>query len=172
MFERRLSQSVDATTLRGKLLFSVNLTPAATPINLITLQANAFGARSVAFAAIFTQWKIKRLIMKFSSSVGSTTTGAAVGVYDDVAATADIPTTLGDVMQLRSSAASLPGDTVPTSFIYEPVDKSLWHFCVTDSQDSRLTTYGVMYGATVTGTGLLAIEIDFELVYKGAADIS
>jgi len=171
-FEQRLAQSVDATVLRGKLIFNTT-TVAITPTVILTLSANAFGTRSIAFAANFTQWKIKRLFFKFTSTGGSGTPGVAVGVYDDVATSADIPTTLSDVAQLRCSALALPANTVPVFFEYQPVDKKLWHFTTSDSGDSRLTNYGVVYAALVSGSSAAVfMECDYELVYKGAADLS
>lgn len=171
-FEQRLAQSADATVLRGKLIFSTTIV-STTPTVILTLSANAFGTRSIAFAANFTQWKIKRLLMKFTGIVGAANVGAAAGVFDDVSSSTDVPTTLSDVAQLRCSALSPPGSTIPCFFEYKPNDSKLWHFTTSDSGDSRLITYGVLYAVAVSGSSAAFFaEVDYELVYKGAADVS
>jgi hypothetical protein len=171
-FEQRLSTSTDASTLRGKLIFNTSSVTTA-PTLIFTIAPATFGSRSIAMASIFTMYKVKRLLFKFCGVVGSSAVGAAAGVYDDVSTSADIPTTLSDVAQLRCSALALPGNTVPVFFEYKPVDAKRWYYTTSDSGDSRLVVYGLVYAAAVSGSsGSFFCEVDYELVYKGAADVS
>jgi hypothetical protein len=124
-------------------------------------------------ANIFTQFRLKYIGIKATCSTAATSgtpVGCTFGIYDDVSNTADLPTTVNDVLQLRSSALSLPYQTVPTELVWRPVDTQVWKYTTSDSGDARFTVFGCLVVASApTGNSLFTAEIDYELVYKGSS---
>jgi hypothetical protein len=172
-FEQKLSRSSDATVLRGKFLATATI--GATPSISLVLNPNNFGPRAAALAAIFTRFRFKSIGFKFICTSGTfVSSDGAIGVLDDSSGTeGDAPTTINSVLEMRCSALNLTAETVPTEFRWEPVDKTLWYatYPGATGSDARLVNAGVVYqSATATGV-IMSIEMDYELVFKGATDI-
>lgn len=170
-FEASLATTADSTVLHGKVILVSATTP--TPLLLLGLTPAAapFGARANAMSTIFSRYRFKKLIIRFLSTSNGPT---ALGVLDDVSTvTGDGPTTVSGISELRCSALTFTGDTVPTMFTWTPVDKSKWYYC--DSEpvvgDQRLTQTGSLWAAA-TVAGSVQMEIDYVIVFKGASDIT
>jgi hypothetical protein len=174
-FESKLATTSDATPLRGKLLIVANTTNVVSaPLVLHPLN---LGVRTAALASVFTKYRFKRIGFRFTGTSGATNLSSTVvlGILDDsTTGEGDAPASVASILELRSSAASLESETVPTEFTWTPVDKNLWYACqapVTGA-DPRLVYPGILYaGDAIAATGRANIEIDFEIVFKGATDI-
>lgn len=174
VFERTLGRTNDSCVLRGKLI--INPTLNSTPAQISYLIPNFFGARATAFGNVFSRFRIKALNIRFlpagNASTGSLAT--AVGILDDPSSTTS-PATGSDVLELRSSALALAGQTVPSNILYTPLDKTKWYYTIgVTGSDNRLTVPGFLYGYVNTpgsSSGLpVGMEIDFSLVFAGATD--
>jgi hypothetical protein len=152
--------------VEGKLVGQLAIT-GGTIATVLFLQPQNFGSRASAFATIFSNWRIKMLRIRFlgsaSSSVISTT---SMGILDDVGVTGEPPTTVSGVSELRCSATTFSGETVPVNFEYSQVDKTQWYRTITGT-DTRWVSPGVLYAASPV-TGTVAYEIDYRLVFQGA----
>jgi len=171
-FEANLSRSSDSTVLRGKSFAVLAGVTAVTLALALTPTATLMGGRANALATVFSRYRFKDVRMKILSG-GSGSGFAVVGVIDDTTVvTGDFPTTASGVSELRCSATSFVGQTVPTQFEWSPVDKNLWYYCDPEtSGDSRLVNSGsIVYSSTSTAP--VSIEIDYTLVFKGATDLS
>jgi len=176
-FEKKLALSSDACVIRGKLLFSV--ASITTPAIGIVLHPSNLGVRTAALANIFTRYKFKELAFRFTSvlTTGGTPSTGVIGILDDASGIeGDAPTTSGGVMELRTSAAALAGETLPTEFVYRPVDKTLWYATTTGGSsgsvsDPRLLFPGILYVAAPVSSSF-SLEVDYTVVYKGANDIA
>jgi len=169
-FEAKLSQSNDATTLRGKLVFAVPTTTTPT-VQLILSPQNSsnFGVRAAALAGVFSRYRFKYVQIKFLNAIVTGVGITAVGIQDDVAITANNPTSTAGVAELRCSGTTFQSQTLPTQFRWEPVDKNYWYYCTNDLTDGRLSISGEMWVGS-NGAGTVDIEIDYCLVFKGATD--
>jgi len=170
-FERQLAQSNDSTVLRGKALFQFNV--GTTPGILLTLTPQNLGVRGLALSTVFSRFRIKAAVFKYSSAGVVTGLTTAIGLVDDATTGSDGPTTLSGVLQLRTSASYLPNQTEPSTFMYRPVDKTKWYYCNAGGtgSDQRLSVPATLYGAAVAAATTIVIEIDFSLVFSGADDI-
>jgi len=165
-FEATLSTSNDSTVLRGKVLTSSALT--STPVNLLTLVPTntAFGVRSVAMGTIFSRYRFKYLKIRFLCNTTNQGT-TALGVQDDISITANNPTSISGIAELRCSGTALGSQTVPTVFEWRPADTRWWYYTTNDLTDPRLSTSGILWAA---GASPVEVEIDYCIVFKGATD--
>jgi len=173
-FERKLARSSDACVLRGKF-YSTIAPSAGTPVLLYALHPSNLGVRASALANIFTRFRFLSVGFKFSVSTATqAATGGVMGVLDDASGTeGDAPTSTNAVLELRTSALNLPTDTVPTEFMWKPVDRNLWYSTSSAASvsDPRLLFPGVIYVGPIGGAGTtFTVELDWELVFKGASD--
>jgi hypothetical protein len=156
----------------GKLL--VAQATSTTPNVLFNMHPLAFGARAAAMAAIFTSFKIKRIVFRvFVNSAQVSNQATVLGILDDATSTeGDAPTTAAGVLELRCSRVQYSGQTLPSEFEFTPVDKNLWYKCSTATSvtDPRLVYPGILYAAVDTGVGFVSIEANYHLVFKGASD--
>jgi len=168
-FEATLSQSSDATVLRGKLLFAQPLT--TTPVSILALNPSAagnFGARASAMSGIFSRYRFKYLKIRFLSNASSVAI-AAVGVQDEPNAVVALAN-VNSVAELRCSGTDLGVQTVPTIIEWRPVDHNLWYYTQTEtSGDPRLVSNGNVYAAA-SAASTIGVEIDYCIVFKGATD--
>jgi len=173
-FEAKLSQSSDSTPLRGKVIFTQSTGTTATPVNALALVPSVagFGARANAFADVFSRYRFKYVKFRFLTSQNTTGTAtiASIGVQDDIAVTANNPATVSGVAELRCSGTVFANQTVPTQFEWQPADKNLWYYTTNDLTESRLSTSGILWAASSTVNGVVEIEMDFCIVFKGATD--
>jgi len=170
--EEKRASSSDTLVLRDRFVGGSALT--VTPVVIANINPQALGTRTQAIAGVFTRYKIKDLTIKFMSAAagGTNASVSALGVIDDSSATSpDVPTSFPDVVNLRCSATDFSNQTMPTYLKYVPVDRDLWYYCqagVTGS-DPRLSNLANLYGAC-SGTGIsVAFQIDYTIVFKGAA---
>jgi len=170
-FNAKLAQSSDSHVVKGKLFFTaIATTP--TPSLLINLYPNGpdFGQRIEALQNIFTRYRLKSLKIKYLTNPSLSTVGSvAVGVQDDILITGLTPTTLSGVAELRCSSTVLNGQTVPSEFEWEPLDRKRWYYTQTTSAEPRTSTYGSMFVAS-SGSGQVSIEIDYVFVFAGATN--
>lgn len=169
-FERQVVRSSDATPLKGKLQFTSSATGTPSAVLLLNpASATNFGVRAASVALAFSRYRFKYIRVKFLSNQGTSTSGACVGVLDDIAISGAIPTTASGVAELRASGTSFLSQTVPTSFEWRPADPNLWYYVSSDAIDTRLSVSGIMYVAS-TAASVIDIEVDYSLVFKGAVD--
>jgi hypothetical protein len=165
-FEKNLAKSGDSSVIDGKVVGSFTLT-GGTIGTVLFLQPANFGSRAAAYAGIFSNWRIKMMRVRFlgaaTASVISTT---SMGILDDVGVTGEPPTSVSGVAELRCSATSFSGESVPVNFEYTQVDKTQW-FRTVAGTDQRWVTPGILYAASPV-SGSVAYEIDFRLVFQGA----
>jgi hypothetical protein len=176
-FEEKLARSSDATVLRGKLLLQASST--STPTVALAIIPSQLGVRATALGGIFTKYRVKSVLLKFMSANTSGTTltgGGVLGFYDDATTgEGEAPTTAAGVLEQRCSASNFSGQTTPTMLRWEPVDKRLWYATTQGvaGSDLRLVFPGLIYIAGLASTTSVGfdIELDFTLVFKGAADV-
>jgi len=168
-FENRLARSSDACTLIGKVFFSSSAGTAATSV--VAFAPVNLGARATSLANVFSDYKIKRIGIKFQPAASSTIS-VAVGVLDDSSTLeGDAPSNIQDIIELRCSAVSLTSTTIPTELSWSPINSKLWYKTAAGAtgSDVRLTVPGILYQAA-TAADQNAIEIDYEIVFRGAID--
>jgi hypothetical protein len=170
-FEANLARGNDAFVLRGKLL--LNATVGTTPSIMVELFPSALGPRAAALAGVFSRYRFKEVLFKFLGSISSVPTLSTVGVLDDSLGTeGDAPVNATSVLELRSSASAFATQTMPSSFKWQPIDKTKWYYTfsgVTGS-DARLANSGTLYGASGTASDNIQMEVDYTIVFSGAVD--
>jgi len=162
-FERALGRTNDSCVLRGKFILTT-ATLTTTPSTILNINPNLFGSRAAGLASSFTRFRIKGLNVRFLTP-GSTT---AIGFLDDPSGSSGFPTTLSDVLELRSSALYLNGQTMPSNILYSPIDKMKW-YSTTQTGDAREYFASTLVAASSGSVGVSA-EIDFSIVFAGAGD--
>jgi hypothetical protein len=169
-FERMLGRTNDSCVLRGKVIINVT-TLGSSPFQVGFLVPNFFGARATAFGSVFSRFRIKAMNIRFMQAVtGGTQVPTVVGVLDDTNSSSTLPTTGSDVLELRSSAFAQPGQTIPCNVLYTPVDKTKWYYIgAPTGTDNRLAVPGFLYAYT-SAAATFPLEVDFSLVFAGAAD--
>jgi len=183
-FEARLARSTDASVLCGKFLTSAT-SITTTPSSFFSLSPANLGVRAVALSAIFARYRFKYVRFKFSGTITVATAPTLVpgilvlAVLDDSStAEGDAPTTATALTELRCSGTNFAIQTVPTEFVWQPVDKTKWYYTYNGASgsDVRLVAPGVLYTASTVAAGSgvatsIDVEIDYELVFSGAVDI-
>jgi len=173
-FESSLSRGGDSCVVRSKQLLQP--TVGTTPTLILNINPAGLGGRQTAIGAVFSDFRVKNVLVRF---IGSTTATSipetvAVGFLDDSSgAEGDAPTNANDILELRCSGVSLGATTVPTEIVYRPVNSQLWYktFAGASGSDPRLTTPAVLYAASAAA-GAASIEVDVTIVYKGAVDLA
>jgi len=176
LFEQKQTQSNDSLHLVGKLLLTTTVT-STTPINPLSLNPFNLGSRATALANVFSRFRFKYVNFKFTSQSGSNNSSATscLGVSDDSTENIVVPQNTSDVLELRSSASYLQNQTIPSEFVWMPVDRTKWYYTQPGStgSDSRLSQNAELYvgafGSATTGVNI-SIEIDFSVVFCGAVD--
>lgn len=172
-FAERMARS-DRTTIKGKLLFfGVSLTTGVN--NLLTVTPNNLGIRPAALAAIFSQYHINFIRVKFIDVNSSPFTNTTVlGFLDDASGSeGDAPTTTVGVLELRCSAVSMIGATIPTEFMYTQKASSFWlkTSAGASGSDPRLSVAAILFAGSA-GASALTYELDFSITFQGAIDVS
>jgi hypothetical protein len=171
-YEANLSRGGDSCVIHSKQF--ITSTVGTTPSAVLVLTPANFGARQLAVAGIFSDFRIKQIVVKFISSISSISAGSALGVLDD-SSTAELnpPTSIGGVLELRCSAANFTAETVTTTFVYTPTNTTLWYKTYPGStgSDARFFAPGVLYGAGQSAATVLTLQLDISVVYKGALDV-
>jgi hypothetical protein len=174
-FERKLaSNSQDSTCSYGTFL--VQTTVGTTPSAILSIQPSSFGVRAIALGAIYARYRFKYLRIKFTSSASGSSAAitSALAIFDDSSSgEGDLPTTIGGVLECRCSATFLQNSSIPTQFMWEPVDKSKWYYTYggASGSDPRLTVQAILAAAAIANSSGLVAEVDYCIVYKGAVDI-
>lgn len=164
---------VDALNTRGKNLTSAILSSTAVT-NIGVLNCTYFGVRVLNMAAIFTMWRIKRLVFRITFTPAVAANDLLVfGVLDDSSgAEGDAPTSASGILALRTSGtiANTVGTVVRE---YKPANKNwMYTYAGQTNSDPRLTTYGVLYASQlVTGSSTVYVQADYSISFKGANDI-
>jgi len=100
-FEFQLATRSDRTRLLGKTLVSSAASlPGPAGINI---NPSVLGARAASLALLFARWKINRLVLKVLTLPASQV--AVAGFLDDSITSADVPTSMVGVLQLRCSVS-------------------------------------------------------------------
>jgi hypothetical protein len=172
-FEAGRARNTDTTVLRGVLLSNVGA--GTTPSALIVFNPSSaanFGTRAAALSAVFSRYRFKSIRVRFLGTTTATGTQAfqSLGVQDDVSITSQNPTTASGVAELRCSGVTLGDQTVPTEFIWTPVDKNLWYYTTNDLTEARLSTSGILWGASSGTSGSISLQLDYTIVFQGAID--
>jgi hypothetical protein len=169
-FENRLAVSSDSFNLKGKFadIFPVTTTPNA----ILNLNSISLGQRSTQLSGVFSRYRINKLVFRFISGSSQNVT---LGILDDSSAgEGDAPGSAQSVLEMRCSALSLTGQTVPTQFTWSPLDRSKWYYCTpgASGSDVRLSIAAVLYcvaSSTAISSGFTC-EIDYDITFKGAVD--
>lgn len=165
--EVQRANSTDAISFIGKLFFNHALTT-TTPGLARTLHPDYLGERAADLARIYSYYKIKELVVRFSAN-----SPVILGVLDDIIGEGDAPTTYSDVSELRSSMVSHgTGGQPPTELYWKPVDSDLWYKCYSaGSLTSELYESGNLYVTQPTAVvTTVSVEMTFKIVFKGALD--
>jgi hypothetical protein len=165
--EVQRSQTTDAISFIGKLMFNHSLTTTA-PALTRTLHPDFMGERAADLARIYSYYKIKELVVRFSAN-----NPVICGVLDDIIGEGDAPATFSDVSELRSSMVSHgQGGQPATELYWKPVDTDLWYKCYSaGTSTNELYESGNMYLALPTAaTTVVTVEMTFKIVFKGALD--
>jgi hypothetical protein len=167
--EMKRTTANDATPLFGKVVFNVD-TSSTAPTMILKLHPKFLGDRAADFIFIYTYYKIKKLVFRFSTNVINP---VILGVLDDIQGEGDTPSTFSDVSELRSSMVNHGSNQPPTELYWEPVDKDLWYKTydagvLTGELYESGNTYLAPMTSTVTKT---SVEVTYELVFKGACDV-
>lgn len=165
--EVQRAQTTDAISFIGKLYFNHSLTN-TTPALARTLHPDFMGERAADLARIYSYYKIKELVVRFSANFP-----VIAGVLDDIIGEGDAPTTYTDVSELRSSMVSHgTGAQPPTELYWKPVDTDLWYKCYSaGSLTNELYESGNFYlTQPQTANATVTVEMTFKMVFKGALD--
>ncbi len=168
-FEATLATSSDATVIRAKLFLTP--TTATTPTVVTAFDPVSLGGRLAAVSGIYSSYRFKQIVVKFLTVPGSGS--VSLGALDDASgAEGDAPSTISGVQELRCSGSSMQGVTVPTDFVWRPVDTALWFktFAGSSGSDQRLVIPAILYAAGASGTPQFSLELDITCVFKGAVD--
>jgi len=127
------------------------------------------GGRVSTAASIFTRFRIISATVEYVPAVGSTSGGSlAFAILDDIGTTAEESgiTSYATAIQLRRSRSCTTWKK--TVLNYNPVDRTKWYYCTTDSGDSRfeipftLVCFGMeLADSTVYGTFVIRYNIEF-----------
>lgn len=167
-FQAQLARS-DACPLKGKFIQAAALT--TTPTSLLAISPLNLGVRANGLSAFFTRYRIKYLNVKFTTNTTSLGNAvSALGFIDDVATSTSTPSSVGGVGELRCSATCFGSETVPSRLMWKPSDPNRWYYTQTDGDDPRFEFPAVLYGASSANQNL-AMEIDYSIVFSGAADV-
>jgi len=175
-FADDIGQHQDSCNTQGKTLFSVILGSAAVT-NAGVMNPTFFGTRVTNMAAIFTRWRINKLVFRIAFDSATTPSAAAFGVYgilDDASgAEGDAPTSADGLLALRVSGTVGFNTTAGTTRVYKPPDKD-WRFCYAGAtgSDPRLYAYGVLFVQQLgTASTSVYVQADYSITFKGATDI-
>lgn len=172
-FEAQLSNRSDRSRLLGKTFVSTGSSAVVFGLNV---NPSLLGARPSAYSTIFLRWKINRLIIK-PLLLPLTGSGSVVGIMDDTVLSADIPTSLAGVLNLRCSV-SYPANQIAyenyNDFEWRPSrGPPKWFFTTLEgsSSDPRLEVPCSIWFAQPGGT-LVApnFQIDYDISFEGAVD--
>jgi hypothetical protein len=169
-FESSLAAGSDAFNLKGKLFVNPSLT--TTPSVFQTINPSSLGVRAAALGLVFARYRVNRLIVKFQAS--SNSANALVGFLDDSSTgEGDGPSSVNGILEYRCSGVSFNTATVPTYLEWRPTDASKWYYCTAGASgsDPRLSVAAILYGGITISGGGCAVEIDFDITYKGAVDV-
>jgi hypothetical protein len=162
----------DRTTIKSKLLFpNVSLSNGVNSI--LTIDPNNLGTRPAALAAIFSQYHINFIRVKFITTATSSVNTTALGFLDDAStAEGDAPTTVSGVLEFRCSGVSLAGETIPTEFMYTQKASSFWlkTYSGASGSDPRLSIAAILFAGSA-GSSVLNYELDFSITFQGAVDV-
>jgi len=165
--EVQRAQTSDAISFIGKLFFNHTLST-VTPALARTLHPDYMGERAADLARIYSYYKIKELVVRFSAN-----NPVIAGVLDDITGEGDAPVTYTDVSELRSSMVSHgTGGQPPTELYWKPVDTDLWYKCYSaGAATAELYESGNFYLALpVASSTVVSVEMTFKIVFKGALD--
>jgi hypothetical protein len=165
--EVQRANNTDAISFIGKIMFNHDLSTVS-PQLARTLHPDFLGERAADLARIYSYYKIKELVVRFSAN-----NAVIAGVLDDITGEGDAPATYSDVSELRSSMVSHgTGGQPPTELYWKPVDTDLWYKCYSAGTGTQeLYESGNLYLALPTaGTTRVTVELTFKIVFKGGLD--
>lgn len=132
----------------------------AVPIQIYT---STFSSKLNAFSVLFTRWRIKKLTVRFHSTLSTTTYGTfALGYLDDPEATA--PTTALKVSQI--SGGRLFSPWVSQSSPFDLAAKG-WLECYADGIATRFNSFGsLIFASTATSAAQFPGFLVFDAVVE------
>jgi hypothetical protein len=167
-FERNLARTSDSAVLRGKFV----VTPSAnnTPSQFLVVEPIYLGQRAIDLGTAFARYRIKALMLRFLAPTDGTS--VVVGLVDDSFSEGDQPGSFSAVSELRCSAVSLSGSTVPSNVYYLPLDHKKWYYTQQgpSGSDQRLVVPATGSICALGTIASIAIEIDYCLVFAGGYD--
>jgi hypothetical protein len=168
-FASRMTKN-DRSTLVGKIVLQpTNSSPTA----ILAVQPLNMGARAAAFAALFAEYHVNYIRIKFLSNTATPTT-AVLGFLDDAGGSeGDGPGSLSALLEYRSSAICMAGTTIPVEFVYTQKASAFWLKTYTgvSGSDIRLSIAAILFLAQ-SGSQTCNIELDFSITFQGAVDVS
>lgn len=146
---------------------------ATTGVTSSPLAPQFLSARTSAMSALYLRYRIRDIVFRILP-VGLASGGVSgnivpVGVFDDDGATAPSPpTTVAQITQLRCSRLAGGNQTVPTDFVWAPIDKSKWYYCQSESSgDPRLLVQASIFTATAP-TDVLSMQVFYNIEFEGS----
>jgi len=179
-FEKMLASRSDQSRLCGKCLTTLSSGSGGAPASS-NINPPFLGVRPAAYAALFTRWRVNRLIVKFIVANSTALEAGVVGFLDDSNTSADVPTSAAGVLALRCSV-SIPLQTTAFSssvstfqeYEWRPSRSSPKWFYTTlegSSSDPRLEVPCSVFVAGSSATANFTIEIDYDITFDGACDV-
>jgi len=169
--ERALAVRGDRVTVKGKNLATVLITGT---IGTALLFPASFGDRVAKLSALFSRWRIVKLIVKNAPVSGTAGFPAAYGLIDDDSTeggSAPLPTTQAEIVELRCSNTLL-STTMPGELAWKPVDPQKWYYTQAGgaSSDPRLYAPASIAVAAITGSTSVSFVYYFTIEMEGAFD--
>jgi len=169
--ERQLAVRSDRVIMSGKCV--ITAAGVSGTVGLTPLYASTFGDRLANMAKIFSRFRIIKLIIK--SPPASGTFASAFGVVDDYTgegASAPLPTTLSEVVELRCSVANL--STVnPNEIEWKPLDPMKVYYSqpgtAANASDSRLAVPATLV-EFAANAGNIPFVVYYTIEFSGAFD--
>jgi len=172
-FEAELSARKDRAVLKGSFLNSSS----TVAINSLAMNPTILGQRPSAMSAIFSRFRILRLVIKILPPVVSSLvapTPFALGVLDDdYSNSGEDPVSINGIAALRCSTVYGAGMTLPTEIQWSPIDPNRWFYVFTESvnPDQRLTIPCTLIFNVSTGS-LVTFQVYYTLEFEGATSNS
>jgi hypothetical protein len=175
-FEKELATRRDRCVLKGSF---VNTSTTVT-VNTIFMNPANLGQRPAAMAAIFSRFRLLKLVIKILPPIVSSAVAAtpfALGVLDDTwENAAEQPTTINGIAALRCATIYGDGMTQPTEVTWNPVDPQRWFYTLLESAgssvtDVRFTVPCVILFNVSTGSSV-SFQVFYTLEFEGAISSS
>lgn len=169
-FEKSLALRKDRVVQRDSCFLQVL---AITGVTSSALAPQFLSTRTSSMSALYLRYRIREVVFRILP-VGLSAGGVSgnivpVGIFDDDGATSPSPpTTVAQITQLRCSRLVGANQTVPTDFVWVPIDKSKWYYCQAESTgDPRLIVQASIFTFTAP-TDVLSMQVFYSIEFEGS----